>query len=174
MSDETNDDLSVSPEPWAYRDGYVVDPAGNVVSIHVPANSRRVLAIADQHRRMLELLTEERFICAHAAREIAQGGPPAIVCSHAEFNQPCWEHRRRALVAEIDGTKPTTLDETIAKAVNDRMRFIAANREKLIEAWVAETGLSPSESELVETCSADGLTVTATIRRRGAKPTPGS
>ena len=47
----------------------------------------------------------------------------------------------------------------------EQLRIIAANRECYIAAWVAETGLLPSESQLVERRHADG-TVTVTVRRR--------
>ena len=41
--------------------------------------------------------------------------------------------------------------------VAERMRFIAANEEKLVEAWIAETGFLPSESVIVRS---DGPTGT--------------
>jgi hypothetical protein len=43
----------------------------------------------------------------------------------------------------------TEIDE-IERLVKSRMDFINKNKEKLIEAWVAETGYLPSESMLME------------------------
>jgi hypothetical protein len=36
------------------------------------------------------------------------------------------------------------------KLVDQRLKFIAEHREKLMEAWVAETGFLPSESMLMQ------------------------
>jgi hypothetical protein len=36
------------------------------------------------------------------------------------------------------------------KAAKEKIEFISAHREKLIEAWIAETGLLPSESILMQ------------------------
>lgn len=44
----------------------------------------------------------------------------------------------------------TTLQDIIADQVTKRMEFIARNRERLVEAFIAETGCKPSEAELVE------------------------
>jgi hypothetical protein len=59
----------------------------------------------------------------------------------------------------------TAFQEAIDKAVAERMKFIAANRERLIEAWIAETGLLPSESEMTEQHMIDG-TIRVTVGRR--------
>jgi hypothetical protein len=40
--------------------------------------------------------------------------------------------------------------ETLEAAANALVRTIMENREKYLQAWVAETGLPPSECELVE------------------------
>lgn len=37
----------------------------------------------------------------------------------------------------------------IAKLAAAKLDFISANREKLVTAWIAETGLRPTESMLV-------------------------
>ena len=57
------------------------------------------------------------------------------------------------------------LQATITDACDRAMRFIASNQEKLIEAWIAETGLKPSESMLVQTNRSDG-TITYHVERR--------
>lgn len=44
----------------------------------------------------------------------------------------------------------------LAAAAEQRLKEIMANREKLVMAWIAETGLLPSESEIVETSHPDG------------------
>lgn len=45
---------------------------------------------------------------------------------------------------------PMREQSRIGALVDDAMRFIADNRERLIQAWIAETGCLPSESLLVE------------------------
>lgn len=55
----------------------------------------------------------------------------------------------------------------IAALANERIRVINANRERMIEAWIAETGLLPAQSELVEQHHRDG-TITVHVRRRQA------
>lgn len=52
------------------------------------------------------------------------------------------------------------LGKLLNEAYEKRMAFINANREKLIEAWIAETGLKPSESELHIQESSEGMTHT--------------
>ncbi len=47
----------------------------------------------------------------------------------------------------------------MAEAVDERIRFIMANRERFLEAWIAETGLLPSECELVEEMHPSGKIV---------------
>ena len=44
----------------------------------------------------------------------------------------------------------TSFADTIARLANERLAFIRANRERLVEAWIAETGLLPSESLQIE------------------------
>jgi hypothetical protein len=39
-----------------------------------------------------------------------------------------------------------------------RMAFINENQEKLLEAWIAETGLLPSQSVLMIQTDKDGIT----------------
>lgn len=53
----------------------------------------------------------------------------------------------------------------------ERMREIAAHQEKYVEAWIAETGLSPSESELVEDRTHPLQTVYR-VQRRAPSPQP--
>jgi hypothetical protein len=59
----------------------------------------------------------------------------------------------------------STWQDKVAEAASAKMQYISANRERYVEAWFAETGLKPSESELVEHHHADG-TVTVTVRAR--------
>jgi hypothetical protein len=49
--------------------------------------------------------------------------------------------------------------------VTQKLRVIRENREVYITAWLAETGLLPSESALVEQQHADGR-VSITVHRR--------
>lgn len=46
----------------------------------------------------------------------------------------------------------------IMALAEEKLRYIAAHRERLVEAWIAETGLLPSESMLVEQNMQDGTT----------------
>lgn len=61
--------------------------------------------------------------------------------------------------------EPNEFQVAIQREAERRVRFIMQNRERLLEAWIAETGLLPSESELVEQNFHDGSTVVF-IRRR--------
>lgn len=60
----------------------------------------------------------------------------------------------------IRGAKPPEAQgdfaSKIAEAARAQYRFVMDNRDRLIEAWVAETGLMPSESMLVEQRMDDG------------------
>ncbi len=64
----------------------------------------------------------------------------------------------------IDGTNQRFVEE-IAAAAQRHYQIIMANRERYLAAWIAETGLRPSESCLVEQRHADG-SVTITVKRR--------
>lgn len=57
--------------------------------------------------------------------------------------------------------------ERIAELCRQKLAIVAAKREELVTAWIAETGLLPSQCELVEQRSSDGLTVTVYVRKRG-------
>lgn len=56
---------------------------------------------------------------------------------------------------------------TLWQAARERIAYVTANRERLVEAWVAETGLLPSESVLVEKHEPDGALVVY-VRKRQA------
>ena len=53
----------------------------------------------------------------------------------------------------------------IHAAATARMKFIAENRERIVEAFLAETGLQPSECEQVERNMGDGLILFHVQRR---------
>ena len=53
----------------------------------------------------------------------------------------------------------------IGKLVEETMRLVLAQREAVIEAFIAETGLLPSECEQVEQTHTDG-TKTWYVRKR--------
>lgn len=57
--------------------------------------------------------------------------------------------------------------EAVFAAAVARFEFIMRRREALLEAWVAETGLFPSEAVLVERTHDDG-SVTVAVERKGA------
>lgn len=42
------------------------------------------------------------------------------------------------------------VDEKLRKIVDEKLRIIAAYKEEYVEAWIAETGLLPSECIIVE------------------------
>lgn len=62
-----------------------------------------------------------------------------------------------------------TTAENIAELAREKVRLITESRERYLEAWVAETGLLPSECELVETMSSapGSITVTVRVQKRG-------
>ncbi|GMV20034.1 MAG: hypothetical protein AMXMBFR56_82580 [Polyangiaceae bacterium] len=68
--------------------------------------------------------------------------------------------------------KMPAVGKSLAQAAKERADFIMARRERFLEAWIAETGILPSETELVETTSADTLTTTVTVRRRSTPARP--
>lgn len=47
----------------------------------------------------------------------------------------------------------------LSRMVDEQMRAINENKEKYIEAWLAETGLLPTQCQLVERWKADGSVV---------------
>ena len=53
--------------------------------------------------------------------------------------------------------KIPSFTEALDIAVKKKFSFIAANKERLIEAWVAETGLLPSQATLIQQ-DKDGVT----------------
>lgn len=62
------------------------------------------------------------------------------------------------------------LGRELARLAAEQTAFVMAHRERLVAAFVAETGLRPSECELVERveCGPDGARVTVTYCRRRA------
>jgi len=55
--------------------------------------------------------------------------------------------------------------DLVMRASQDRIRFIMQNRERLIEAWIASTGIRPERAVLVEQQNPDG-SVSVTIKER--------
>lgn len=55
--------------------------------------------------------------------------------------------------------------DLVMRASQDRIRFIMQNRERLIEAWIASTGIRPERAVLVERQNPDG-SVSVTIKER--------
>lgn len=62
------------------------------------------------------------------------------------------------LIVDTEATRGmhARFSETMRRIVEEKLRQIDVNREALVVAWVAETGLLPSESVLVQTQSKDG------------------
>lgn len=75
-----------------------------------------------------------------------------------------------AMVYDPCGGAPMDLQGEIARVAAAQTDFIMAHRERLVAAFVAETGLLPSECELVERLerSPEGVRVTVAYCRRRA------
>lgn len=68
---------------------------------------------------------------------------------------------------------PSAMSDSLRRAECERVTYIMANRERFLEAWIAETGLHPSECVLVETTDPGSLKTVVMVRRRdGAEVTP--
>jgi hypothetical protein len=85
-----------------------------------------------------------------------------------------WERTRLPFASspvspDAGSRPPAEATAGIAELASEKLRVIYANRERYVEAWIAETGLLPSESELVEDIS-DPLRTAIRVRRRGASP----
>lgn len=76
--------------------------------------------------------------------------------------------RRRWKVAQIDTVPPIAgvSLSAIQASAKERWRAIMKERERYIEAWIAETGYRPSQCQLVELHEAD-RTVVYITRKRG-------
>jgi hypothetical protein len=59
------------------------------------------------------------------------------------------------------------MTDELVKLAAASMRRIAANREAYVSAWLAETGLLPSQCEIVEQLTEQGVVVTIRPRARG-------
>lgn len=55
--------------------------------------------------------------------------------------------------------------DKLQQIVREKLEYVAANKEKIVTAWVAETGLAPSESVLCVQNMADGSTRTWVERK---------
>lgn len=62
----------------------------------------------------------------------------------------------------------TEFREAVERAAKERVDFIMKNRERLIEAFVAETGLLPSQCELVERSYENGTVEVSVAPKPGA------
>lgn len=60
------------------------------------------------------------------------------------------------------------LGKEMTDAVNEAMRLLASRREEYVRAWIAETGLHPTECRLVETYghTSDGMVITVRVERK--------
>jgi hypothetical protein len=68
------------------------------------------------------------------------------------------ELRKRFGLDELDQNAPAAESDIYAQRAAQIARFIQRNRDVLIAAWIAETGLLPSEAVLYEQSCADGTT----------------
>lgn len=58
--------------------------------------------------------------------------------------------------ADANVPRQNEFKKILEDAAAKQLKFVAENREKLLTAWVAETGLLPSESMIVERRQLDG------------------
>jgi hypothetical protein len=61
------------------------------------------------------------------------------------------------------------LEASLRLLLEDKLREVMAHRERYVTAWVAETGVLPSEAELVQTHNADG-SITIRVQRQTLPP----
>ena len=64
----------------------------------------------------------------------------------------------------IVGGYDTTFDKSIQERVNEAMLRVSAQREAIVEAFLAETGYLPSECEIVQVT--EGTTIRWFVRKR--------
>ncbi len=90
-------------------------------------------------------------------------GPLMVVTHEGPVNIGWGDFIVCGVQGELYPCKPDIFEATheveaddLAAAARAKVEHIADNRERLISAWVAETGLLPSESVLVVTDTADG------------------
>lgn len=70
-------------------------------------------------------------------------------------------------------SEPASMAESFARVARQRADFVMKHREHYLEAWIAETGLHPSECVLVEATDPGSLRTTIAVRRRdGAEVKP--
>lgn len=69
-------------------------------------------------------------------------------------------------MAEAINKRPISITDSITDIAQDKYNRIMRNREKYLEAWVAETGMLPSEAVLVESFHRDTVVVHAEIANR--------
>lgn len=67
---------------------------------------------------------------------------------------------------QLKAIEARNLTAAIERLTAERMTYINQHVDKLIEAWIAETGLKPSESLLVQQNHSDGRTTFHVERKR--------
>jgi hypothetical protein len=78
----------------------------------------------------------------------------------------------RGLMDLIEHPDDTDVRKNLDQYAGAVYRLIVENREKYIRAWLAETGIKPSDCELVEDRSDPLRTVVSVRRRTPAEPLP--
>lgn len=128
-----------------------------------PDKIRSIRALADQMEGLAANLRDacESFVnSANATDESAE-----MLNVNAGVDRILETLRRLTDRPSISNADRSRWQDEIAKLAAERVRFIIAGRERLMEAWVSETGCKPSESELVEQHDADG-TVRVSVRKK--------
>jgi len=80
-----------------------------------------------------------------------------------------WSHRQTIEPEDLqDKPHVGPAEKSMQDAITEAMRAVAAEHEKYVRAWIAETGLHPTECELVQTMTAEGMTVRVQVRPQPA------
>jgi hypothetical protein len=76
-----------------------------------------------------------------------------------------WSHQQTIEPGDLRDRRHVSPQEaSFQDAVSNAMRAMAVEHERYVRAWIAETGLHPSECELVQTVAADGVVVRMQVK----------
>lgn len=80
------------------------------------------------------------------------------------------KHEMEASTLIAEGKKRSeNFLQKIEEALHRKVKFVNDHKERLLEAWMAETGLLPSESEMVIIESREGEALTTKVHVRKLK-----
>lgn len=107
---------------------------------------------------------EERVVM-----EFEFNGIPVMAAQYSDPKAVIGKYHRDLQSRERAFEMTKDFQEKIRKAADERIRFINANREKLIEAFIAETGLAPSDCVQCIQTMPDG-TVRFWVEKKDSRP----